>query len=109
MTDCEFGDILLLRVFPFSDFSGSKKRPALVLADTGDRDVVVCRITSEEPRDRYDFEILRWEKAGLLLPSAVRVSKMAVLSRELIVRKLGRLGSPDRREVRSLLRKLFQL
>lgn len=109
MTGFECGDILLLKVFPYSDFSGSKKRPALVLADTGDRDLLVCRITSEPPRDRHDFEIAHWQKAGLLLPSVVRVSKMAALSRELVVKKIGRLGSPDRREIRSRLRKLFLL
>jgi len=32
--------------FPFSDLSGSKKRPALVVADWGSEDVILAQITS---------------------------------------------------------------
>ncbi len=42
----EFGDIVLLE-FPFTDGQQSKKRPALVLLDTQDGDMIVCRITSK--------------------------------------------------------------
>ena len=37
--------VVLVR-FPFSDLSGSKLRPALVLAATGRGDVLLCQITS---------------------------------------------------------------
>lgn len=37
--------VVLVR-FPFSDLTGSKLRPALVLADTGRGDVRLCQITS---------------------------------------------------------------
>lgn len=40
-----FGEIVLLR-FPFTDEKKFKKRPALMLIDTVDGDIVVCRITS---------------------------------------------------------------
>ncbi len=105
----EFGDILLLNAFPFSQLGGVKKRPALVLADTGDEDFVLCRITSESVRDVHDFFIQDWKESGLLLPSCARVSKIVTLSKQLVLKKIGRLGSPDRRKVRVLLKKLFQL
>ncbi len=38
------GDIVLLK-FPFTDASGSKRRPARLLLDTGDDDIVVARVT----------------------------------------------------------------
>ena len=43
----EFGAIVLAR-FPFTDLSGEKRRPALVVSRDNDRraDVVVCFITS---------------------------------------------------------------
>ena len=44
------GDVVLL-VYPFTSGEGAKKRPALVLLDTGDDDVVAARITSQAPRD----------------------------------------------------------
>ena len=105
----EFGDILLLNAFPFSQLGGVKKRPALVLADTGDEDLILCRMTSESVRDAHDFLIEDWKECGLLFPSCVRVSKVATLSKQLVLKKLGRLGSPDRRKIRTLLKRLFQL
>lgn len=107
MTKYEFGDILLLNAYPYSDLGKTKKRPALVLADTGDQDLILARITSETPRDRTDLLLHRWKDMGLLLPSCVRVSKIATLSKSLILRKMGRLGSPERRQIRSLLKELF--
>ena len=109
MTPYEFGEILLMSSFFYSDGSGFKKRPALVLVDHGDQDILVARVTSEEPRSDEDMPILRWKESGLLLPSTARLSKMASLSKSLVVKKLGRLGSPERRKIRSHLRKMFGL
>jgi mRNA interferase MazF len=107
MTNYDFGAVLLLNAFPFSDASGIKKRPALVLADPGDQDVIVARITSSLARDGFDLPVSRWQECGLLLPSVIRLSKIAALDKSLVVKKLGILGSPDRRKVRSILKKLF--
>lgn len=104
----EFGDILLFNAFPFSHLGGVKKRPGLVLADIGDEDVVVCRITGESNRDAYDYVIKDWKDCGLLIPSCVRLSKIATLGKQLVLKKLGRLGSPERRNVRSVVKKLFK-
>ncbi len=109
MTPFEMGDILLLNVFPFSNLQEAKKRPAVVLADIGDQDIVLARMTSESPRDTYDLEIPHWKDCGLLLPTCIRLSKIATLNRRLVVRKLGRLGSPDRRKVRAKLKSMFNL
>ncbi len=38
--------VVILIPFPFSDLSGTKKRPALVLADAGRSDRVCAQITS---------------------------------------------------------------
>ncbi len=46
MNEFRFGEIVLIR-FPFSDSSEAKKRPALILKDTEDGDVIVNRITSK--------------------------------------------------------------
>ena len=109
MTSYDFGDILLLNAYPFSDLSGVKKRPALVVADIGDEDVLVARITSEEPRDAHDVSLERWKDFGLALPSTARISKIATLSKRLVSRKMGKLGSPERRKIRSALRTLLSL
>ncbi len=64
------GDVVLL-LFPFTGAEGAKKRPALVLLDTGDDDVVVARITSQIARGDLDVELAQWQQEGLLAPSVV--------------------------------------
>jgi len=53
------GDIVLI-TFPFSDLSGAKLRPALVLANT-EKDLTVCFITTQlqwkEPTDISLFHL----------------------------------------------------
>ena len=46
MTRYEPGAVLLL-AFPFTSGAGQKQRPALVVFDSGDDDVVVARITTQ--------------------------------------------------------------
>ena len=46
------GDVVVLN-FPFSDLSGTKRRPALVLADLKDDDIILCQITSIATEDTY--------------------------------------------------------
>jgi len=45
MTNYKCGDIVLIG-FPHTDFQGISKRPAIVLYDSGDKDVLVARITT---------------------------------------------------------------
>jgi len=46
MDHLKFGQVVLLR-FPFTDGITFKRRPALIITDSGDGDVIVCRITSK--------------------------------------------------------------
>jgi mRNA interferase MazF len=44
------GDVIVIP-FPFSDLTGSKRRPALVLAGLNGDDCIVCQITSKSRSD----------------------------------------------------------
>jgi mRNA interferase MazF len=44
------GDVVVIP-FPFTDLSGSKKRPAFVVADLSGDDIIVCQITSKSKSD----------------------------------------------------------
>lgn len=44
------GKVVLVR-FPFSDLSGAKVRPALVLAGAGGADFILCQVTSQPYAD----------------------------------------------------------
>ncbi len=102
------GDVVLL-VYPFTSGEGAKKRPALVLLDTGDDDVVVARITSQAPRDEFDVELAQWQQAGLPVRSVARVHKLLTVEKTLIQRRLGALTSSDWAQVRAALKQLWTL
>ncbi len=99
------GEVLLLR-FPFTNGTGVKRRPALVLVDVGDADIIVARVTSRQVASPYDVAVSEWQQAGLLLPSIVRVHKIATVSKQLVDRTLGRLSQRDMERVRSVLHDL---
>ena len=85
-----FGTIVLTR-FPFTDLSGDKRRPALVVSRDNDRraDLIVCFITSV-PRTGPDIApIAATVRTGLKVTSVVRFDKLATLDRSVIAGKLG--------------------
>ncbi|MBI3993813.1 MAG: type II toxin-antitoxin system PemK/MazF family toxin [Candidatus Lambdaproteobacteria bacterium] len=98
--------------FPFTDRSASKRRPALVLSD---RDAfneavgqsVLAMITSRNNAPwPLDMPIADLSTAGLPAPSKVRM-KLFTLDHRLILRKAGRLGPEDERNVRATLARLL--
>lgn len=86
----DFGDIVLLQ-FPFTDGKTFKKRPALVIKDTEDGDILVCRITSQIYDSQFDIIINDWQEAGLKLPSVIRVHKMATLEKNMVEVVMGKI------------------
>ncbi|HSX78427.1 MAG TPA: type II toxin-antitoxin system PemK/MazF family toxin [Candidatus Saccharimonadia bacterium] len=106
MQNYQSGEVLLL-LFPFADTTGARRRPALVLLDTGDADSVVARVTSQIVRTVFDVELVEWQQAGLLLPSVVRVHKVATLEKRLVERRLGALTSNDWAQVRTRIQQLW--
>jgi mRNA interferase MazF len=81
----------VLTRFPFTDLSGCKRRPALVVSRDNDRrpDLIVAFITSI-PRTGPDMAPLAAiAGTGLKVPSVVRFDKLATLDRSVIAGKLG--------------------
>lgn len=98
----KFGDIVLLR-FPFSDQVSFKRRPALVINDFNDGDIIVCRITSQIHSTLRDIMVVNWADAGLKLPSVIRVHKIATLDKEMVETVLGRIDKPTGNHVKKVL------
>ena len=101
----ERGDLVLL-AFPFTSEAAAKQRPALVLLDTGDEDLVVARVTTQRRTSEYDVVVQNWSEAGLLGPSTVRVHKLATIEKRLVRKSLGRLQEADWASVRTLLSRI---
>ncbi len=98
MPNYQHGSVVLLAL-PFSDTTTFKLRPALVLLDTADDDIVVSRITSQMLQTAFDVQILEWQQAGLMRPSVVRLHKVNTIEKVLVNRQLGILQPNDWQQV----------
>lgn len=92
------GDVVLVPI-DFTDRSGSKVRPAVVVsAEEYNRgpDVLIASITSNrEPLPHPgDHRLKEWKAAGLLKPSLAQ-TKLATVEAFMIRRKLGALAAED--------------
>jgi mRNA interferase MazF len=86
------GDIIVIP-FPFSDLSGNKRRPALILADLPGDDIILCQITSQQSRDKYAIHlpITKIEDGSLPSESFIRPSRIFTADKNIIIRKTGRI------------------
>ena len=84
------GSVVLVP-FPFSDLSHSKLRPAVVLADAGKGDWVLCQITSRPYSDTRAVELNSgsFQRGSLHLVSYARPGKLFTASQGLMVRQVG--------------------
>lgn len=110
------GTVIVVEV-AFSDLSGSKRRPALVVSDEGFHrtlpDLIVCPISSQP---RYfqkpgpgDCPVGGWRTAGLRRPSTVRISKLLAIDKDIVRRTLGVLPAQDLTVVETSLQKALGL
>ena len=84
---------VILLPFPFSDLSASKLRPALVLADAGRDDWLLCQITSQPFADAHAVTLLDrdFAEGGLRLTSYARPAKLFTANASLVRSVAGRL------------------
>ena len=102
------GDIVLI-TFPFTDLSGSKLRPAVILAETT-RDLRVCFITTQlQWQEATDVQLLPTSLNGLKKQSLIRTSKIATLEKVLAKGHLGQLNTNELSDLNNKLKMLFQL
>ena len=84
------GDIVLIP-FPFSDLSGAKNRPAVILIET-DEDVTVAFITTQVKWvTAFDILLQPSDLNGLKKVSLIRLSKLATIDKDLVIGLLGTL------------------
>jgi mRNA interferase MazF len=107
MKQFEFGDIVLLK-FPFTNSQTFKKRPALIINDYNDLDILVCRITSQIYATSFDIQVNNWQECGLKLPSVIRVHKLATLEKELVESVIGKIDFSLKEKVQLAFSKLLE-
>ena len=99
------GDIVLL-LFPFTDLSGQKNRPAIVLIDN-DSDITVAFISTRiHWKAEADILLQPTTGNGLKKESLIRLSKIATIDKDLI---LGHLGEISPFDIETMNKKLMVL
>lgn len=105
------GDIILVP-FPFTDLSGQKIRPALVLyTEPKGEDCIVLFLSSVKPKRlaRFDIAVTPSKANGLKVPSVIKVNKIATLQKKIAIGELGTLEAAHRTQVDRKLKQLFRL
>ena len=102
------GDIVLIK-FPFTDLSGSKLRPAVIIAET-ELDFTVCFITTQlQWQETTDVQLISNTSNNLKKDSLIRTSKIATLDKSLATGLLGKLSTNELGDLNNKLKILLQL
>ncbi|SRR5581483_5201077 len=95
MAKHSFGEVITLD-FPYSHYRWGKKRPAMVLAQDAEGDILEARITSKPKFLPTDVFLAEWKAAGLNTPSYLRLSKVITIEEGDILSIVGSLSDADR-------------
>ena len=97
-------DVVLVR-YPFSDFSGGKVRPAIIVSAVHpSEDLIIVALTSRiEKLLPGEFLLRGWRAAGLNVPTAAKRGVFTV-SGSLIARAIGSITSEDKKSLDESLR-----
>lgn len=98
------GDVILIR-YPFSDLSGSKVRPAVVInAPHISQDLIIVPLTSRTGSLLPgEFALANWQEAGLNVASAIKRGIYTV-QKDLCLKTVGQLSSTDQNQLEQSLK-----
>ena len=104
----EKGNIILIP-FPFTDLSGNKTRPALVLVNS-ELDITVAFISTQlKWKEETDILLKPTDENGLKKKSLIRLSKFATIDKNLAIGRLGRIDNKTMITVNHILKKILKL
>lgn len=91
MDGVSVGSVVFVR-FPFSDLSGAKKRPALVLARLAKDDFILCQITSRSYADPDAVEVRHEDfcEGRLIHLSFIRPGKIFTANQSIVESRVAR-------------------
>ncbi|MCF2148684.1 type II toxin-antitoxin system PemK/MazF family toxin [Desmonostoc muscorum LEGE 12446] len=84
------GDVVIVP-FPFSDLTGTKRRPALVIATLQGDDLILCQITSRTIGDIYAIHLEKsdFSSGGLNQPSNIRQNRIFTADKQIVLYQAG--------------------
>jgi mRNA interferase MazF len=97
-------EVILVR-YPFSNLSGSKVRPAVVINDAHiSQDLIIVPLTSKvSSLLAGEFVLSDWKAAGLNVPSAAKRGIYTV-HESLVMKSIGKISDIDARSLENSLR-----
>jgi len=108
----EQGDLLLVP-FPFSDQSGKKVRPVIVISSNefnrDSEDLIVVGVTSNISKDKYTINLTNnnLDEGNLTVLCCVKVENVLKLDKGLIIKKIGRINKNTLKEIVSKLSEII--
>jgi len=100
---------LLLVPFPFSDQSGKKVRPVIVISNNdfnkSSEDIIVIGVTSNITKNRYSVSLSNndLDEGKLMDLCCIKVENILKLDKNLIIKKIGKINEKKFDEVMSIL------
>lgn len=84
------GDVVIIP-FPYSDLVQRKRRPALVLANLKENDLILCQITSQLRQSKYFVPLNddNFTTGQLPIPSNIHCSLVFTMCKNLVIKKVG--------------------
>lgn len=103
---------LLLVPFPFSDQSGRKIRPVIVISNESfneiSDDVLVIGVTSNISKDKYTISLTNndLEEGKLTTLCCIKVENILKIDKDLIIKKIGRI---KREKLNRIIDKIIEI
>ena len=100
------GNVVVI-LFPFSDLSSAKKRPALVVSVLKGDDSILCQITKAR-KDEYSIGLSNkdFEKGGLRIDSYIRPNRLFTADKSIVKKKIGRI---DNKKIKQVIEKVCEI
>ena len=103
----------MLVPFPFSDQSGKKVRPVIVISNNdfniASEDIIVVGVTSNISKDKYTINLTDkdLDEGKLHTNCCIKIENILKLDKELIVKKIGKINKNTFKEIVSKLNEII--
>jgi len=103
---------LLLVPFPFSDQSGRKVRPVIVISNDEfnkySEDVIVIGVTSNILKEKYTISLTNnnLDEGRLFTNCSIKIKNILKLDKELIIKKIGKI---NKETLKKIIDKLYTI
>jgi len=105
---------ILLVPFPFSDQSGRKVRPVIVVSNDSfnnrSEDVIVVGVTSNIAKDKYSLGLSNndLEEGRLFTKCSIKAENILRLEKGLVIKKIGKINKIKFNEIIALIDKIIK-